>query len=173
MSLLIPRGFSVNLVLLIWSLFGGILVHGLLANFRSMLLSTILEKPLDTADDILNRGLIPFASPFGGIFVDILKNSPNPVYQQLAEIFLVPKTWEEYGKIWEDGGIDRGTHVYLGRISLADRYYYWSTETLKGETPYNVWVVNKKWPLNDEMAVHLLIFQQVCIIMLLMLSIGS
>ena len=59
LHLIFPRGFSANLVLLTWSIFGGVLLHGFLANFRVMLLRPVLEKPVDTAQEVLDRGMIP------------------------------------------------------------------------------------------------------------------
>ena len=49
------------------------------------------EKPIDTVDDVLERGLKVFYGNGGGqFFVDLLRGSPNIKYQQLAEITFIP-----------------------------------------------------------------------------------
>ena len=165
MQLLLPRGFSANLLLLIWGLFGGVLVHGFLANYRCMLLSPVLEEPVDTAEDVLKRGIIPFSNVGVDLFfVDLMKKSPNPVYQQLAEIFVVAKTYDEYRKFVAEDVDGAGTHVMLGSFVRKNSNYHVSKEGLQGIYLWSNWVVNKRWPLNEELAVHLLRFQQVCII---------
>ena len=102
MQLVFPRGFSANCVLLIWGLFGSVLVYAFLANFRTMLLMPVLEKPVDTAQDILDRGMIPFVIDGGQFYVDVLKESPNPVYQQLAGITVIPDNYNDWLKMFKD-----------------------------------------------------------------------
>ena len=76
-----PRGFSVNFVLLTWSIFGGILIHAMLANFRGMLLSPVLEEPVDTAQQILDRGMITGRTRWSsilGLFTDAVSKTYPP-----------------------------------------------------------------------------------------------
>jgi len=53
------RGLTSTYMTLIWSTFGGILLYAFHSNFLSMLVSPTMENPLDTAEDILAKGLIP------------------------------------------------------------------------------------------------------------------
>ena len=144
-------------------------MYGFLANYRTMLLSPVLETPVETAQDILYRGMIPFVNPRAEVLVSILKESPNPVYQKLAEMCILPKNEEEFMKIFEEDVHGAGTHVFLSNTlypeweELGD--YHYSKEVLP-ILPYASWFVNKRWQLIDELAVHILRFQQVCIIML-------
>ena len=39
--------------------------------------------------------------------------------------------------------------------------YHFSKEPVTGILPFSFWIMNKKWPLSDDLAVHLLIFEQV------------
>ena len=164
-QLLFPRGFSVNLVLLIWGLFGGVLLHGFMAMWRDVLLRTELDQPINTAQEILDRGLIPVTTWGQQYLVDILSQSPNPVYQQLAERTVVPKDWDEKMTILENDVQGAGTHVYLTNYIFWNEaelgFYYFSKEILEGNFPFHVWIVNKKWPLHDELAKHLLLYHQV------------
>ena len=181
MQLLFPRGFSANLVLLIWSVLGSVLAYGFLSMYRAMLLNPVLETPVDTAEDILSRNMTPFVHPMGQIHIDILKQSNNQDYQKLDEKYFrnLSKYHDEQGDVaWDYSEEDfmkilaedvqgAGTHVYLG-TDLSPQHekfgeYHWSKEEVRGASPYNSWVVNKRWTLNEELAVHLLRFQQVCI----------
>ena len=53
-------------------------------------------------------------------------------------------------------------YLYPEHEQLGD--YHWSKDKVKGESPYQTWFVNKRFTLNEELAVHLLRWQQVCII---------
>ena len=75
MHLLFPRGFSANLVLLVWSVLGSVLAYGFLSNYRTMLLSPVLETPVETAQDVFDREMIPFIEL--ETYIDILKRSPK------------------------------------------------------------------------------------------------
>ena len=57
LQLLFPKGFSTNFVLITWATFGGLLIHFYLSNFRTMLLMPQYAKPVDSAQDILDRGI--------------------------------------------------------------------------------------------------------------------
>ena len=165
MRLLFPRGFSANLVLFIWSVLGSVLMYGFLSLFREMLLKPEFETPVDTAQDVLDIGLIPFVHPRAVGYIDILKQSPDRVYQKLGEVMVVPKNEEEVIKMLKEDVQDAGTHIFLCNFlnpeweKLGD--YHWSKEELPGISPYSNWYVNKRWALNEEMAVHLLRSQQV------------
>ena len=65
-----------------------------------------------------------------------------------------------------------GTHAYatvnsdiLGYWSqLEDKYktrWYRGTETIMSEYPYANWVSKKKWPLNEELNLHIMQYQEV------------
>ena len=50
-----------------------------------MLLMPQYEKPIDSAQEIRDRGLIPFVAPNFGYLKQFLLDSPNTVYQKLGE----------------------------------------------------------------------------------------
>ena len=50
-------GFASNMVLLMWCVCGGFLLHMLECNYLEMLVKPNFEKPVDTAQDVLDRGL--------------------------------------------------------------------------------------------------------------------
>ena len=163
MPMLFPKGFSANLVLIIWSLLSSVIAYGFLANFRVMLLSPVLESPVDTPEQIIERGLTPFIEWNAKFYIDFLKESPSPVYHELAEIMAIPKDEVEETTMKIKDMFEAGTHVFLN--SQMDKKYgehYKSKTILEGLSPWAVLIQNKKWTLNDEFAKHILRYQQVC-----------
>ena len=129
-------------------------------------MSPVLEKPVDTAQDILDRGMIPFTTFGGQYWIYFLSQSPVLAYQQLAERAVIPEDREELMTILKDDLHGSGTHVYLTNGIRTEQEplgsYHFGKEVLQGRPPWGVWIVNKKWPLNEELGKHILIFQQVC-----------
>ena len=86
-----PFGFSSRMLFLIWCVFGGFLLWFFESLFLESLLKPNYEKPVDTAQDVLDRGLKVIYPPGGGSMLEILKNSPSSVTRKLAEMTDVPK----------------------------------------------------------------------------------
>ena len=168
MQLMFPRGFSANFLFILWALLGSVLIHGFLANFRVMLLKPVLEKPPDSAQDVLDRGLIPIVYNGGQYWIDRLADSDNPVYQQLAKKAYLPIDYADRLRAVKEDLMGAGTHVYIAsniRTQMKDYgFYYFSKEGIEGTSPWAVEVLNKRWPLNDDFNKHVLIFQQVCMV---------
>ena len=72
-----------------------------------------------------------------------------------------------------------GTHAYATSTEVivnSDYYQYleekystsWhrSTETVMSENPYTNWLSKKRWPLNEELNIHMMLFQQVNILII-------
>ena len=83
-------GFASNMVLLLWCVFGGLLLHMLEANFLSILLKPVYEKPIDTAEDVLARGLAIIVGEGREGIVELWKNSPSKISRDLAASTIVP-----------------------------------------------------------------------------------
>ena len=167
---LFPRGFSARFVFLIWGLFGGCLVYFFLANFRTMLLSPQYEKPINTAQDVVDRGLIPFVVFEGQHYVHLLTKSSNPLYQQLGEITVVPADIPELDAMCRDDIQGANTHVFVGCYECIVIYngrfgkYHKSKEAIAGTNPYVGNIMNKKWEYGEAYDHHLLLFHQVNLI---------
>ena len=84
-------GFASNLILLVWCVFGGFLLHMFESLYFSMLIKPTYEKPVDTAQDVLDRGLTVISYPTAASKLEILKNSPSAVTRALAKMTVVPK----------------------------------------------------------------------------------
>ena len=155
-------------VLQIWGLFGGLLVYFFLANFLTVLLRPNYEKPVNSAKDIIDRRMIPFVDDGAYFYRDYLVRSPNPLYQQLGEIVVIPK---DYGEVLEmfKNDIQGGTHVYLGVMFSGDyeyggyskQDYHTSKDGLEGQNPFGGNILNKAWEYSDAYNHHVLLFHQV------------
>ena len=128
------------------------------------------DDPVDTAQDVVDRKLIPVVDWFSPEYIDILARSDNSLYQQLAAITVLPKNDDEFFDILKNSVLGNGTHVYL-KSGLWESEkelgrYHFSQELLEGDTGYGGWFINKKYHLSNELAKHLLIYHQVCCLMI-------
>ena len=79
------------MVLLLWCVCGGLLAHMLEANFLTILLTPVYEKSIETAEDVLNRGMSVIYAPQSESMKESLMNSPSYITRTLAERTIVPK----------------------------------------------------------------------------------
>ena len=84
-------GLASNMVVLLWCVCGGLLLHMLEANYLTMLLKPSYEKPIDTAQDVLDRNLTVISAPGTKSIVEMLKVSVFQVTRSLAERTIIPK----------------------------------------------------------------------------------
>ena len=61
------------------------------SNYFTMLMKPTYEKPVDSAEDIIDRGLAVLSSPGTESIVEMQKNSPFYITRTLAERTIVPK----------------------------------------------------------------------------------
>ena len=113
---LFPRGFSANFILIIWGVFVAICAYAFLAIFRDILIMPVYEDPIDSYQDVIDKGLIPFAHPGSHYYGEHLANSPNPGYKYLASIYEVPETSAEY---WDWFDNDIGVHGIKAFIGIS------------------------------------------------------
>ena len=84
-------GFASNMVLLLWCVCGGFLLHMFEANFLPILLKPNYEKAIDAAQEIMDRGLTVIWSPGLESRVETMKNSPSNITRTLAERTIMTK----------------------------------------------------------------------------------
>ena len=175
-SRFLGQGTSSSLVYIIWAVFGGFLMHIILSNYLTVLLKPEFETPVDTTKDLVSRNIIPYYIPGGHIWKQFFADSPDPLYQIIAEKLIIPRNWAHYDELCEKV-IEQGTHANIATVpdewerSLghwyrsADFYesfisiqmhrfvrqnmtiFLRSTESLPGEYVFGVHLANKKWPL--------------------------
>ena len=86
-----PVGVSSRIMLLLWCISGGFLLHFYESSLLDIILKRNYEKAVDTAQEVLDRGLSLIYPPGSESIVEILKNSPSYVTRTLAERTVVPK----------------------------------------------------------------------------------
>ena len=134
----------------------------------SLMFKQVFEDPVDTAQDIYDRGLIPVVLPGQGgqSWVGHLAKSDNDVYQKLSKKTVVPTGWDEFWDLLRYHVQGNGTHVILGNHVYEQwkefGLYHVSQEVIEGTIPYGVWITNKLFSLSNDLAKHILIYQQVC-----------
>ena len=74
-----------------WCVWGGFLLHILECNYLTVLVKPVYEKPIDTAEDIIERGVMILNGPGRESYVEVMKRSPNPLTRALAENTYVTK----------------------------------------------------------------------------------
>ena len=104
-----------------------------------------------------------------------MRKSNDPEYIQLADITISLENDWDYVKtnaLIENKVIRDGTHAFeainqdiLKMYShLEDKHkthWYRGTDTILSEYPYNNWLSKKKWPLNEELNLHIMQYQEV------------
>ena len=93
-------GFASNMVLLLWCVCGGLLLHMLEANYLTILLKPEYEKAVDTVEEILDRGMTVITQPGMESKVELMKNSPYNSSRELAARTKVAKVIFHYIKIF-------------------------------------------------------------------------
>ena len=106
-------GFASNMLLLLWCVCGGLLLHMLEANFLTILLIPNYENPIDTAQDVLDRGLEIIYIPGSESEKKTMMNSPYYITRTLGERTIVPKvTFCHVESI-------HSNFLFIGRIGLS------------------------------------------------------
>ena len=165
--LLLPRGFTANLILLIWYFCGGVCLWAFEGNILALMFKPVYEDPVDTAQDIIDRGLIPVITPTAAYYwKSFFTYSDNELYRKLARIIVVQKDDYDLANIIKYHVQGNGTHVIL-LSSISEKMKTWgryhlSQEIIEGTNPYKGWITNKLFYLNEDLAKHILIYQQVC-----------
>ena len=86
-----PVGVSSRIMLLLWCICGGFLLHFYESSLLDIILKRNYEKAVDTAQELLDRGLSIIDTPGAESVVETLKNSPSYITRTLAKRTLVPK----------------------------------------------------------------------------------
>ena len=86
-----PVGVSSRIMLLLWCISGGFLLHFYESSLLDIILKRNYEKAVDTAQELLDRGLSVITTPGSESLVEVLKNSPSYITRTLAERTVLPK----------------------------------------------------------------------------------
>ena len=105
---------------------------------------------METAADLIKRDITPFMGPGSEIYRQFFAASSDPDYKEISRRLVIAKDWDEYydlvSKVTSSGlfaDIERGPAT----SEYEYKYWYKSSETIVGDNPYQVHLINKKWPL--------------------------
>ena len=171
-KLVFPKGFSVNLVLMIWGIAAALIIYGFLANFRDMLLKPTFEKTIDSAQDVVDNGLKVYTIDGGDWQKETMQGSTTEAWKTMGDMCYIPTSFEEYMSLTENELL-AGTHAQVGIIFNSDRkldIYHEAEEPVPGMVPYSVYIVNKKTPYMEEIQRTLAYMIQVIYIPLIFLQ---
>ena len=79
------------MVLLLWCVWGGFLLHILECNYLTVLLKPVYEKPVDTPEDIIDMGLTILYNSGSEGMRNAMLNSDNKLDRDLAARTYVSK----------------------------------------------------------------------------------
>ena len=87
-----PFGFSIRMLFLLWCVCGGFLLHMLESSYLKLLVKPNYEKAVDTAQDVLDRGLTVIWFPgFEQYKENLIMQNLSKVTRDLAEMTYVAK----------------------------------------------------------------------------------
>ena len=99
----------------------------------------------------------------------------SPIEMKLAEISVSLDNdwdWAKTNELIENGIFRQGTYAMFGslehilgfykeRIEQHNTLWYKSTETIMSESPTYHWLSKKKWPLSEQLNLHIMNYQEV------------
>ena len=149
----VGRSLSSNLVYTIWAVFGGFILHFLLSNYLTVLLTPSYEEPVETAADLIKRDITPFMTSGSEMYKQLFAASSDPIYQEISRRLVIAKDYDEYEemvrKVISTGLFAdiRSTPWCFNDCTEEFKDWYRSSETVAGDNPYQIHLTNKKWPL--------------------------
>ena len=104
-----------------------------------------------------------------------MRKSNDPTYRQIADIAISLDNdlgFVKTNALIENKVIIDGTHAYASNTETMVKFYshlgekhkthwYRGTGTIMSEYPYSNWLSKKKWPLNEELNLHIMQYQEV------------
>lgn len=131
------------------------------------------DDPFDTAEQLVNKNITFLMDPsFGSSdWRHWFSNSTDPWHQKLAESAVMTSSTIMFNEKTKYGLLSDGIHAiltsYLRYWELNWGYRYnqgmgwYKSKYGVGNMPISGYLTGKKWPLIEELSLHLLYFQQV------------
>ena len=133
-------------------MFGGFILHFLLSNYLTVLLTPSYEEPVETAADLIKKDINPFMTPGSEMYKQFFSASSDPIYQEISRRLVIAKNWDEYEEMVRQVistglSADIGTEPWWFNSTDEFKDWYRSSETIAENYPYSIHLTNKKWPL--------------------------
>ena len=170
---ILTPGFTGNYLLLMWSFAGIFITLAFISNIRAMLMKPVFEKPIDTTENLRQKGKIPINSNEGGFWQEYLVNSVNPWESKAGKKGIAFESGPEQNMLIQHSVKKDGTHVSLENneaiayLTLTDPWYksltppvfHISRETIRPY--YHGWVFRKGSVWREKIDQHILLMLQV------------
>ena len=98
----IDIGFSSTFVFLIWSVWGGFILHMLLTNYLAVLTKPNYDHPIRNLDDFLASSKNVFIYPYGSNFIEVFSQSKDPRVAEMAKRMYAAKDSEHYNQLMKE-----------------------------------------------------------------------
>ena len=138
-----------------------------LANFLTMLLLPIKEKPVDSIEDVVDRKLTPIIYPGATYITDMMDKYEDEEKWKMGKRTINPVDEAELRElIWDKVLYGEDKYVWITQYliygsDMMYRDFHVSKEPVGGLQPWYIWFLNKKFVLKEELQKHIMLFQQV------------
>ena len=103
---------SFNLLWLMWAVCGGFFITNfILCNYLKVLVKPVFEKPVDSSEDVVTRGLIPYMHPGTGVWKKVMSKMPDP-YPVLAETMIISTSWPQFYNMSKYNTIEKESRIF-------------------------------------------------------------
>ena len=147
--------------------------EGLMCILIGAMFEVDYDDPFDTAEQLVNKNITFLMDPsfVGSDWRHWLSKSSDPWHQKLSESAVKTSNTIMFNEKTKYGLLSDGIHAiltsYLGYWELNWGYRYnqgmgwYKSKYGVGNMPISGYLTGKKWPLIEELSLHLLYFQQV------------
>ena len=80
-------------------MFGGFILHFLLCNYLTVLLTPSYEQPVETAEDLIKRDITPFFQPGAEIYIQFFAASADANYKEISQRLVIAKDYDVYEEL--------------------------------------------------------------------------
>ena len=98
----IDIGFSSAFAFLIWSVWGGFILHMLLSNYLAVLTQPNYEQPIKNIDDFLASDKNVFIYPYGSNFIEFYSQSKDSRVAEMGKRMYAAKNYEHYDQLLKE-----------------------------------------------------------------------
>ena len=120
-----------------------------MCNVLPTILRANYDDPVESAQDIADRNLTLFDSPWTDMMKQWLSTHYNPLYRKISETMIIAESYDQFEDFLEHGVIGNKTHVYWSAYlypSQKSLGLWWrSKEVVEGDIPYTGFLTRKKW----------------------------
>ena len=94
-----------------WAVCGGFFITNfILCNYLKVLVKPVFEKPVDSSEDVVTRGLIPYMHPGTGVWKKVMAKMPDP-YPLLAETMIISTSWPQFFNLSKYNTIEKESRI--------------------------------------------------------------